>query len=284
MSLDDKPEFVLKAAERGESDRIVLGEAGDVFDKHIVTADAKVDTVGVFDVNLVIGLRNLIRMVNAVGIDARKVGFKAKIAENGVMHENIGYAPPTLVDDGQIFDAKIRNVKEKQRGVDRNVRQAVFFAVFFGKPVVGAAVKNRVSDAAQRDVFLFAGRRARDFFCNVFVGEHVAECAVGKAQMGIVENNFDVTWQKNGAVDAPDICTGAVVVTRNTHTVCAALFGFGYGVLNLFGVGCTACFFGLNARIHRNHSFFASEFRLFVYCNNAASESQVVCKRKIFVY
>ena len=189
-------------------------------------------------------------MVNAVGIDTRDVGFEADVAENGVMHENVGHAPPTLVDDGKIFDAKSRNVEEKKRGIDRNVRSAVLQAVFFGKAVVCAAVQNRVADSAKCDVFLFAGRGMGNVLCDVFVGKHVAECAVGKAQMGVVENDLNVARQENGAVDVPDVFAGTVIVTGNNNTVKVALFGFGNSVLNLFGIGCAACFSGLNVGLH----------------------------------
>ena len=85
--------------------------------------------------------------------------------------------------------------------------------------------------------------------------------------MGVVENNLNVARQENGAVDVPDVFAGTVIMTGNNDTVCAVTFRFGYGVLDLFGVGCAFHCPGLNVGVHREHflfSDFGNEFFLFI--------------------
>ena len=140
------------AVERRQSNRIVLGKAGQILDHNIVTPHAEIYAVGIFHQNILVCIVPQAVINLAEGINRRVVGTEINISDVAMRAVQKIQRPPTLVIAGNPRNRKPVHIRKQQKIILPDGRKTVLLLGSLGKPVVSPTVENRPAAPYNADI------------------------------------------------------------------------------------------------------------------------------------
>ena len=139
----------------------------------------------------------------SVRIDRGVIGAEIDVSEVAVRAINEVERPPALIAAGDARYFESLDVGEENEIVLPDGRHTVARVIFLGKTVIFSAVDDSLSATDDVDVAISAVDRPTELGVVMLVYEHIGKAAVRHSQMAILQDEGEVRWQADLAVDLP---------------------------------------------------------------------------------